>query len=133
MEGGILRSELEDTSVLEGPYPVCQGEGRGQQRVMRYTSPPTSAPVYKGDEDIDFIQVTEDMEAFLILERNFLGAGTAGWPSAESSIVRRQPCCQSLESSIICGDPGQPHSWIFHRPPRLQEVAEASVPPPSTF
>ena len=71
---------------------------------MRYTSTSISVPVYAADEDIEFIAVTEMMEALLILERYFRGAGGAGWPSAESIIV--------------CGELGQPHSWTFPRPPR---------------
>ena len=33
----------------------------------------TSAPIYKEDENIEFITVTEEMEAFLILDKYFPG------------------------------------------------------------
>ena len=49
---------LRYTSVLEGLYSVPHWEGRGQRRMMRYTSISTSVPVYESDEDIKFIWVT---------------------------------------------------------------------------
>ena len=80
---------------------------------MRYTSSAVGAPVYEGGEDIKFIPVTEEMEALLILEMYFRGVGEAGWSLSESRIV-----CVQLE---------YPHTWMFPRPHRLQEVSEAPV------
>ena len=69
--------ELEDTHILEGPYPVRRWEGRGHRRVMRNIPPTilngctrTSAPVYEENKKIDFITVSEDMEAFWLTGRS---------------------------------------------------------------
>ena len=35
----------------------------------------TSAPIYEEDENVEFITVTEEMEAFFILEKYFPGGG----------------------------------------------------------
>ena len=92
---------------------------------MRNISLTVSAPVYEGDADIEFIQVTEDMEAFFIPKRYFPGAGTADWPSTEPIVIWGQPYCQAAEINIVRRESGQPHNWISPRPPRLQEVDEA--------
>ena len=86
--------ELEETLVLEGPYPVRRWEGRGHRRVMSNILPTiingctrNSAPVYEEDTNIDFITVLENMEAFFLLGRYFRGAGAAGYPSSEPSVL----------------------------------------------
>jgi len=69
----------------------------------------TSAPVYEDDKNIEFITVSDDMEAFFILERYFPGVGAAGYPSAEPNVwINGRPA--------PFREPGQPNSWMFPRP-----------------
>ena len=80
-----------------------------------------SAPVYKEDKHIDFVLVSDDMEAFFILERYFPGAGAAGYPSAESSVfLHGRPAALR--------EPVQPNNWMFPRPLRIQEVTKEIIP-----
>ena len=81
----------------------------------------TSALVYEEDENIDFITVSEDMEAFILLERYFRGAGAAGYPSAEPSVLV-DGCRVALRETV------HPNNWMFPRPPRIQEVTEEPIP-----
>jgi len=52
---------------------------------------PTSAPIYEEDENIEFITVTEEMEAFLILDKYF--------PGGDSGISLSRAKHSSLRSS----------------------------------
>ena len=78
----VPHQELEDTHIVKGPYPLRRWEGRGHRRIMRNIPPTdmngiirTSAPIYEEDENVEFITVTEEMEAFFILEKYFPGGG----------------------------------------------------------
>ena len=98
-----LRQELEDTAVLEGPFPVPRWVPPGQQRMLSFTRSGYHYSLIKGVKNhIEYTKVTEEMEALLLLERYCPGAGEVIWSIAEPE---RGP---------------ESRTWVFPGPPILE-------------
>ena len=113
---------LGNTSKLEG---LCAGhwnEMRNILPIITNVCNQESAPDFEEHKNVDLITVSEDIQAFFILERNYQGDGGASYPWGAGIGV-----LFNCSREALIG-PEYPNNWTFPRPQRIQEVNKELIP-----